>query len=128
MKTTTNSHKYEPTLARDASHPILAATLRGCCATCCSAVAMAAKVAGSVRMNHDHRISAWSRRGHAKPEVDLRTLAGGIPQFFVQTVYTGRSSPQISGLLALPAIFRSEERRVGKECVSTCRSRWSPYH
>src|SRR3546814_3109887 len=25
-------------------------------------------------------------------------------------------------------IQRSEERRVGKECVSTCRSRWSPYH
>src|SRR3546814_15545900 len=23
---------------------------------------------------------------------------------------------------------RTEERRVGKECVSTCRSRWSPYH
>src|SRR3546814_3947223 len=27
-----------------------------------------------------------------------------------------------------PAGKRSEERRVGKECVSTCRSRWSPYH
>src|SRR3546814_5133672 len=27
----------------------------------------------------------------------------------------------------LPAL-RSEERRVGKACVSTCRSRWSPYH
>src|SRR3546814_13716510 len=26
------------------------------------------------------------------------------------------------------APHRSEERRVGKECVSTCRSRWSPYH
>src|SRR3546814_21080336 len=26
------------------------------------------------------------------------------------------------------AHYRSEERRVGKECVSTCRSRWSPYH
>src|SRR3546814_9526851 len=26
------------------------------------------------------------------------------------------------------ALRRSEERRVGKECVSTCRSRWSPYH
>src|SRR3546814_8159019 len=25
-------------------------------------------------------------------------------------------------------IKRSDERRVGKECVSTCRSRWSPYH
>src|SRR3546814_19488714 len=29
----------------------------------------------------------------------------------------------VSGILLL----RSEERRVGKECVSTCRSRWSPY-
>src|SRR3546814_6669799 len=27
-----------------------------------------------------------------------------------------------------PPAGRSEERRVGKECVSTCRSRWSPYH
>src|SRR3546814_3138858 len=27
-----------------------------------------------------------------------------------------------------PRAGRSEERRVGKECVSTCRSRWSPYH
>ena len=26
------------------------------------------------------------------------------------------------------APFRSEERRVGKECLSVCRSRWSPYH
>src|SRR6059058_5477013 len=25
-------------------------------------------------------------------------------------------------------LYRSEERRVGKECVTTCRSRWSPYH
>src|SRR3546814_13427359 len=30
---------------------------------------------------------------------------------------------------AAPDVWRrSEERRVGKECVSTCRSRWSPYH
>ena len=26
------------------------------------------------------------------------------------------------------ATHRSEERRVGKECTATCRSRWSPYH
>src|SRR3546814_17102010 len=32
--------------------------------------------------------------------------------------------PLIKNNLAI----RSEERRVGKECVSTCRSRWSPYH
>src|SRR3546814_2110331 len=30
--------------------------------------------------------------------------------------------------LKWPLHQRSEERRVGKECVSTCRSRWSPYH
>src|SRR3546814_15892077 len=29
---------------------------------------------------------------------------------------------------AMPRRLRSEERRVGQECVSTCRSRWSPYH
>src|SRR3546814_13205433 len=30
--------------------------------------------------------------------------------------------------LSRPGILRSEERRVGKECVRPCRSRWSPYH
>ena len=34
---------------------------------------------------------------------------------------------EIRSFLGL-AGYRSEERRVGKECVSTCRSRWSPYH
>src|SRR3546814_11699881 len=38
-----------------------------------------------------------------------------------------RSSHDSRNVAAHPAI-RSEERRVGKECVSTCRSRWSPYH
>src|SRR3546814_20404102 len=37
-----------------------------------------------------------------------------------------RLRPALEGMLAV--IGRSEERRVGKECVSTCRSRWSPYH
>src|SRR3546814_8001914 len=32
------------------------------------------------------------------------------------------------GSRPLAGVRRSEERRVGKECVSTCRSRWSPYH
>src|SRR3546814_1183165 len=32
------------------------------------------------------------------------------------------------GINRLSTFARSEERRVGKECVSTCRSRWSPYH
>src|SRR3546814_18115522 len=37
--------------------------------------------------------------------------------------------PLLAGdVLLSGALGRSEERRVGKECVSTCRSRWSPYH
>src|SRR3546814_12552219 len=34
----------------------------------------------------------------------------------------------VDELLARVIGARSDERRVGKECVSTCRSRWSPYH
>src|SRR3546814_19750029 len=34
----------------------------------------------------------------------------------------------LAAILADGIHLRSEERRVGKECVSTCRSRWSPYH
>src|SRR3546814_162362 len=34
----------------------------------------------------------------------------------------------LTGGAGLVSLGRSEERRVGKECVSTCRSRWSPYH
>src|SRR3546814_11049513 len=38
------------------------------------------------------------------------------------------SGRDIITALAVGSEIRSEERRVGKECVSTCRSRWSPYH
>src|SRR3546814_17523960 len=37
-------------------------------------------------------------------------------------------TPDGGGMLCDLGLDRSEERRVGKECVSTCRSRWSPYH
>src|SRR3546814_11122396 len=47
-----------------------------------------------------------------------------------QILLTCGASPGL--VLALSGLFapgaRSEERRVGKECVSTCRSRWSPDH
>src|SRR3546814_12964349 len=36
--------------------------------------------------------------------------------------------PRMPGTALFRRLNRSEERRVGKECVSTCRSRWSPYH
>src|SRR3546814_15852212 len=34
----------------------------------------------------------------------------------------------VTNIIPKTKTLRSEERRVGKECVSTCRSRWSPYH
>src|SRR3546814_14121110 len=37
------------------------------------------------------------------------------------------NSPYLTQLALLEPATRSEERRVGKECVSTCRYRWSPY-
>src|SRR3546814_12091585 len=41
----------------------------------------------------------------------------------------GAVQHRLAGAAFGPQTFRrSEERRVGKECVSTCRSRWSPYH
>src|SRR3546814_13891100 len=42
--------------------------------------------------------------------------------------YAFQNLKTIEHLFQPQAIIRSEERRVGKECVSTCRSRWSPYH
>src|SRR3546814_14500735 len=43
-------------------------------------------------------------------------------------IYTVRTGLGITTQIELSPNERSEERRVGKECVSTCRSRWSPYH
>src|SRR3546814_14260977 len=47
----------------------------------------------------------------------------------VGTAVLGALLFRIQGVATLARVQdRSEERRVGKECVSTCRSRWSPYH
>src|SRR3546814_2581506 len=50
------------------------------------------------------------------------TAMNAAPVIALGTLNTSRSTRSD------PASDRSEERRVGKECVSTCRSRWSPYH
>src|SRR3546814_18203827 len=58
------------------------------------------------------------------PQHELR-----IREVFLQE-YPGHMLGSIPMLLShqVAGRKRSEERRVGKECVSTCRSRWSPYH
>src|SRR3546814_15072239 len=59
-------------------------------------------------------------------------IAPGEPIVFVATASRHRraafeAADYLMDRLKTEAV-RSEERRVGKECVSTCSSRWSPYH
>src|SRR3546814_12666586 len=60
----------------------------------------------------------------------LRSAVGhtGFTKFIVLSRSRTGSNMLVSLLDSHPRVVRSEERRVGKECVSTCRSRWSPYH
>src|SRR3546814_12703160 len=56
----------------------------------------------------------------------------GVPIFGTVKDAKAQTGATVSVIYVPPAgaaaAIRSEERRVGKECVSTCRSRWSPDH
>src|SRR3546814_18389343 len=55
--------------------------------------------------------------------------AGGIVVATMPILRSGEIATVLERARISHAIVdRSDERRVGKECVSTCRSRWSPYH
>src|SRR3546814_4918449 len=59
----------------------------------------------------------------------VATDVAGLLQTIAAPGLSDEFKALIDGVPAGPmAGLRSEERRVGKECVSTCRSRWSPYH
>src|SRR3546814_10236105 len=92
---------------------------------------------------HDSESVREKRRAHAlclsanSPGriVEARTIA--FPAIALHRIDTeGSGMPTwakvllgiIVVIVAIAVAVRSEERRVGKECVSTCRSRWSPYH
>src|SRR3546814_10745697 len=102
-----------------------------------------------MRINISNEKASPSQPGHSA------LLAGGVAALLASTcclgplvlIMLGFSGAWIGNLTALEPyrpifisvalvalffawrrIWRSEERRVGKECVSTCRSRWSPYH
>ena len=68
---------------------------------------------------------------------DNTLVEAGYTRFYdkVPLKYAARSQADDGQLLTTgstrvvpPAVARSEERRVGKECMVQCRSRWSPYH
>src|SRR3546814_11160467 len=92
------------------------------------------------------RISDWSSDVCSSDLVDatisLKVRTGDFihpPMVLLHVVGAdpdGELSAELRGAFAVGAArtptqdleYRSEERRVGKECVGTCRSRWSPYH
>src|SRR3546814_19225854 len=69
---------------------------------------------------------------HFGPEGNY--LPGYAPEFFRSDRATPWGAaidfrkPQVRTFFAENALYSSEERRVGKECVRPCRSRWSPWH
>src|SRR3546814_9409709 len=82
---------------------------------------------------YEMRISDWSSDVCSS---DLRTMESvriPIAEIYVPTKRRQTLRPAQVDALAQSIMeeglkMRSEERRVEKECVSTCRSRWSPYH
>src|SRR3546814_1487189 len=75
---------------------------------------------------YDMRISDWSS-DVCSSDLQARpsgTHVPGWPNRFVRSIRALANEPA----RRQSRRRRSEERRVGKECVSTCRSRWSPYH
>src|SRR3546814_3985108 len=87
---------------------------------------------------YEMRISEWSSDVCSSDLLLAKSLLP-IPEGWhgledVETRYRQRAldfktNPEARKIIETRAkIIRSEERRVGKECVSTCRSRWSPNH
>src|SRR3546814_4501063 len=64
---------------------------------------------------YEMRISDWSSD----------VCSSDLPE---TTMFSHAGRCWAPAMIPKPIFCRSEERRVGKECVSTCRSRWSPYH
>ena len=97
-----------------------------------------------IGLNYADHIAETSLATHDFPEIFMKTsnaLAGNHDTITIEdetfhydyegelVIIIGKSGKNISPEKAMEHILgRSEERRVGKECVSTCRSRWSPYH
>src|SRR3546814_13537586 len=74
---------------------------------------------------YDAMIAGWLAREQGESFPDRLVLAGRKKQ----TLRYGENPHQAAAAYGSGAPrARSEERRVGKECVSTCRSRWSPYN
>ena len=82
----------------------------------CALLAVPA-AAGAARDDFDLSASGISSSGYAQQLGAPKSYGSGKI-----TLKMPKENPVAEG------VNRSEERRVGKECASMCRSRWSPYH
>src|SRR3546814_11514692 len=91
----------------------------------CSSDLIIARVLRGALIGHDHRLNANI----------IEKMVLGSTAIVMPSPQVGATAPlltaielQVEHLRTVNRMSRrSEERRVGKECVSTCRSRWSPY-
>src|SRR3546814_16632424 len=97
----------------DWSSDVCSSDLSPCCMYLDSGQKRASATMGSVRLTE----RSGTRVRHIS--TDASTRSGATASLF-------RLLPKL--LILYVWKKRSEERRVGKECVSTCRSRWSPYN
>src|SRR3546814_19684134 len=80
----------------------------------------------AVRIDFHHRIA---NRTAGALDRDRKLDIALIADVGVKAVVLGAGDDHIFEVrTAAKDLHRSEERRVGKECVGTCRYRWSPYH
>src|SRR3546814_15018260 len=81
--------------------------------------------------NHDHLFESVRGLGlmlGVKMKTDSRAFVGYLRTKGLLTVAAGDNVVRVLPPLNIAESHRSEERRGGKECGSTCRSRWSRYH
>src|SRR3546814_17835934 len=88
-----------------------------------------------IALRGDHQLNEIKAAKHPKVASPLTMAAPAevLEVFGCEVGYlgpVGAPVPVIADYAAaeIADFVRSEERRVGKECVSPCRSRWSPYH
>src|SRR3546814_6601757 len=82
---------------------------------------------------YEMRISDWSSDVCSSDLAAHTTFNSSVaissaPTFTSKDINPANNYARYIALFHLGTDGRSEERRVGKECVSTCRSRWSPYN
>src|SRR3546814_6978498 len=77
---------------------------------------------------YEMRISDWSSDVCSSDLVAVVAREGQRTDAHLGEVAGAREGAEEIIIVGTIEDERSEERRVGQECVSTCRSRWSPYH